>query len=310
MNALSEPRLNRNGPPEISPGSVLDRNTNRTKAAEDRVIAANVEFYRQIADKYESYEFYLFDKVLQKSLEDDLDKIGSYFVSLGRAPSCLECGGGTGNLTLKMCARGWDVTVVDISEHMLDLLKEKALTKGYSPALVRSSIERFLEVTRKSFDLVAFSSVLHHLYSYTSVVERAASHVRFGGFFYSNWDRTIPRNPFCRCAFDSIDTAAAKLMFDPKDVLPGIWRRTRKLFRRRDSQFARPVVSAGDLAEYHAKTGVDDGQILRLLQVSGFSIVEHQRFATGRTNFFRCMNERLRLLESFKIIARRNCDQI
>src|SRR6266403_5865021 len=146
MNALSEPRLNRNGPIEISSGSVSDRKRNRTKAAEDRVIAANVEFYRQIADKYESYESYLFEKVLQKSLENDLDKIGSYFASLGRAPSCLECGGGTGNLTLKMCARGWDVTVADISEHMLGLLKEKALTKGYSPRLVRSSIERFLEV--------------------------------------------------------------------------------------------------------------------------------------------------------------------
>jgi SAM-dependent methyltransferase len=311
MNDVSGPSSHRSGLPEVSRGSVRDRKTSRARAAEDRVIAANVDFYRQVADKYESYEPYLFDKALQKSLEDDLDKIGSYFVSLGRAPSCLECGGGTGNLTLKMCARGWGVTVVDISDHMLALLKEKALTKGYSPALVRSPIERFLEATRESFDLVAFSSVLHHLYSYTSVVERAASHVRFGGFFYSNWDRTIPRNPFWRCTFDSIDTAAAKLMFDPKDVLPGIWRRTRKLFRRHDSQFARPVVSAGDLAEYHAKTGVDDAQILRLLQISGFSIVEHQRFATGRTTtVLRFMNERLRLLESFKIIARRNGEEI
>src|SRR5467141_1685192 len=183
MNALSEPRLNRNGSPEILPGSVSNRTANRTKAAEDRVIAANVEFYRQVADKYESYEAYLFDKVLQKGLENDLDKIGSYFTSLGRAPSCLECGGGTGNLTLKMCARGWDVTVVDISAHMLDLLKQKALTKGYSPALVRSPIERFLETTGESFDLVAFSSVLHHLYSYPRVVEQAASRVRPGGLF-------------------------------------------------------------------------------------------------------------------------------
>src|SRR6266446_2851870 len=155
MNALSEPRLNRNGPIEISSGSVSDRKTNRTKAAEDRVIAANVEFYRQVADKYESYESYLFDKVLQKSLENDLDKIGSYFTSLGRAPSCLECGGGTGNLTLKMCARGWKVTVVDVSKEMLDLLKEKVRTKGYSPTLIRGSIERFLVSRNETFDLVA-----------------------------------------------------------------------------------------------------------------------------------------------------------
>jgi len=276
----------------------------------DRVIEANVQFYRQIAEKYDRYEPYLFDKVLQKSLEDDLDRIGSYFASLGRAPSCLECGGGTGNLTLKMCARGWDVTVVDISEHMLGLLKEKALTKGYSPALVRSPIERFLESTDESFDLVAFSSVLHHLYSYASVVEQASSRVRLGGLFYSNWDPTIPRNRFWTRSFDSIDIAAAKFKLDPKDVLPGIWRRTRKLFLRHDSQFSRPVVWAGDLAEYHAKTGVDDAQILRLLQLSGFSIVEHQRFATGRTTVCRFMNERLHLLESFKIIARRNSKEI
>jgi 2-polyprenyl-3-methyl-5-hydroxy-6-metoxy-1,4-benzoquinol methylase len=189
MNATSERRPTREEPPEFSPARISGRKGDPTKQAEDRVIGANVEFYRQIADKYESYEPYLFDSVLQKSLEDDLDKIGSYFDALGRPPSCLECGGGTGNLTLKMCARGWDVTVVDISEHMLDLLKEKARMRGYSPALVRSSIERFLEATDESFDLVAFSSVLHHLYSYPSVVWNAASQVRSGGLFYSNCGR-------------------------------------------------------------------------------------------------------------------------
>src|SRR5882762_8429301 len=205
MNALSEPRLNRNGPPEISPGSVSDRNTIRTKAAEDRVIAANVDFYRQIADKYESYEPYLFDKILQQSLEADLDKIGSYFASLGRAPSCLECGGGTGNLTLKMCARGWTVTVVDVSDEMLALLKEKARAKGYSPTLIRSSIERFLVARSETFDLVAFSAVLHHLHSYMSVVKQAISRVRPGGLFYSNHDPVVPERPGWTWAFDSMD---------------------------------------------------------------------------------------------------------
>jgi ubiquinone/menaquinone biosynthesis C-methylase UbiE len=161
MNAIFETMSDRNGPREILHGSALDRKTSHTKTAEERVIEANVEFYRQVADKYETYTPQLFDNVPQKSLEDDLDKIGSHFTLLGHAPSCLECGGGTGNLTLKMCARGWDVTVVDISEHMLEVLEQKALTKGYSPALVRGSIEQFLEATHESFDLVAFSSVLH-----------------------------------------------------------------------------------------------------------------------------------------------------
>src|SRR6267378_2881065 len=111
MNAVSGPTSNRNAFSETSPGSIPDPGTSDASAAEDRVIAANVDFYRQMAGKYDSYESYLFDPVLQQSLEDDLDKIASYFVSLGRSPFCLECGGGTGNLTLKMCARGWAVTV-------------------------------------------------------------------------------------------------------------------------------------------------------------------------------------------------------
>src|SRR5260370_15235420 len=88
------------GAPQSSYGK-----TSRLSAAETRVIEANVDFYRQIAEKYDSYETYLFDRVLQQSLEDDLDKIGSYFVSLGRTPACLGFGGGAGNLTVKMCAR-------------------------------------------------------------------------------------------------------------------------------------------------------------------------------------------------------------
>src|ERR1700745_4362648 len=85
--------------------------TRSRNAAEAKVIAANVDFYRQIAAKYDSSERYLFNSLLQRSLEQDLARIESCFGSVGRTPSCLECGGGTGNLTLKMCARGWKVTV-------------------------------------------------------------------------------------------------------------------------------------------------------------------------------------------------------
>jgi len=269
-----------------------------------------VDFYRQMAGKYDSYETYLFDPILQQSLQDDLDKIGSYFVSLGRAPSCLECGGGTGNFTLKMCARGWTVTVVDVSDEMLALLKEKTRAKGYSPTLIRSPIERFLETTRESFDLVAFSAVLHHLHSYTSIVEQATSRVRPGGLFYSNHDPVVPERPAWTWAFDSLDIAVAKLMFDPADVLPGIGRRLRKMISTRDPSLGRRVVSAGDIAEYHVRTGVDDQQIVRLLQGKGFAIVEHLRYATGRSSAIRFLNERLRLLESFKIIARRDSGQM
>jgi SAM-dependent methyltransferase len=188
---------------------------------------------------------------------------------------------------------------------MLELLREKACTLGYSPVLIRSPIERFLHATCEKFDLVAFSSVLHHLHSYTSVTEQAGSRLRPGGLFYSNYDPVVPKWPFWTWAFDSLDIALGKLIFDPVDVLPGIRRRLRKLFSPADSSLGRKVVSVGDIAEYHVRAGVDDQEIVRVLEKSGFAIVEHLRYATGRTNAIRFLNERLRLLESFKIIALR-----
>lgn len=274
--------------------------------AEAKVIEANVNFYLQVAEKYDTYETYLFDPTLQQSLEDDLDKIGSHLSQLGRSPLCLDCGGGTGNLTLKMCKRGWTVTVVDVSEKMLGLLHEKARAQGFSPTLIHSTIERYLESTHDTYDLVTFSSVLHHLYSYLSVVERSVQRLRPGGVFYSNYDPLSRRNPFCARVFESFETTIAKILFDPKDVLPGIGRRLRRFVSRNDPAFGRAVITAGDLAEFHVGSGVDDKQILQILRTRGFSVVEHKRFATGRTNFTRSLNNRLRLLESFKIIARHN----
>lgn len=277
--------------------------------AEAKVIQANVAFYHETAEKYDGYETsYLFDPTTQQSLEDDLDKIGAFFVPLRRVPACLDCGGGTGNLTLKMCKRGWAVTVVDVSEKMMSLLQEKAKAHGYSPALVLSPIGQYLDGTQQTYDLITFSAVLHHLYSYLPVVQSAIKQLAPGGIFYSNYDPLAPKSPFFARLFDSFDTTIAKILFDPADVLPGVRRRMRKVFSRNDAEFGRAVASAGDLAEFHARTGVDDRQLLQVLQASGFSIVEHQRFATGRTECTRSFNQRLRLSESFKIIARRNTE--
>ena len=291
--------------PESILGDARSGNASGSDKAEARIIAANRDFYRQIAKKYDRYESCVSNAHLQGILETDLDKIHSHFTTLEPVPRCLDCGGGTGNLALKMLARGWDVTVVDVSDDMLDVLREKAEARGFLPKLLSSPIEQFFSSTSGTFDLVAFNSVLHHLYSYARVAELAAKRVRIGGFFYSNSDPVIPKWPAWACAFDSLDIAVAKVMFDPKDVLPGVGRRIRKLFSRSDPEFGRAVVSMGDIAEYHVRSGTDDQQILRILQECGFAIVEHLRYATGRTTALRFFNERLRLLESFKIIAHR-----
>jgi len=303
----ASPAVTHPSAPRIRPcEEIRDGDAAVTSTAEARVIAANKDFYSQIANKYEQYESCTFEPYLQQILDNDLDTIQSWFTSLGRTPHCLDCGGGTGNLALKMLARGWNVTVVDVSAEMLAVLKKKARAGGHSPRLVHSSIERFLEERNETYDLVAFSSVLHHLYSYASIVQQAAAAVCPDGIFYSNYDPIVPRTPFWTRAFNTLDIAVAKTMFDPADVLPGIGRRLLKAFTRIDPLFRRKLVSAGDLAEYRAHTGVDDAEVIRLLRINGFAIVEHLRYPTGRTTAVRLLNEKFRFLEYFKVIARRD----
>lgn len=274
-------------------------------SAEARVIQANQGFYRRIAWKYDRYDGSGFDSYLCQVMRTDLDRIASLHSRPASALHCLDCGGGTGNFAMELLDRGWNVTVVDISAEMLRLLGTKARSKGHSPTLIHSSIEQFLRSTHDLYDLVGFSSVLHHLYSYVSVLQTAASRIRPGGFLYSICDPVAPRHPRWTRTLDSLDIALAKAFFDRADILPGIGRRIRKLFMRKDAMFNRAVAGAGDIAEHHVRTGVDDEQVLQLLRERGFAVLEHARFATGRTAVVRCLNGRLRLLESFKIMAMR-----
>jgi ubiquinone/menaquinone biosynthesis C-methylase UbiE len=222
---------------------------------------------------------------------------------------CLDCGGGTGNLSLKMLEMGWDVTVVDVSSDMLGLLEARARGAGFSPSLVNSSIEAYLDTTTERFDLISFNSVLHHLYSYMEVIDRVADHIRPGGLFYSNFDPVVPRGVLLPNLLDSVDIIVAKAFHDQTDFLPGIARRVRKFVRGSDRVHRRAVASPGDLAEYHAKKGVDDRSIIALLQRKGMSILEHERWTGGRTWVIRSINNHLRLLETFKILARRSADR-
>jgi glycosyltransferase involved in cell wall biosynthesis/2-polyprenyl-3-methyl-5-hydroxy-6-metoxy-1,4-benzoquinol methylase len=273
---------------------------------EASVVAANVCFYREVAPQYDRYEACASDRDLQEMLDRDLDRIGSLIQKPGKRIECLDCGAGSGNLTLKMLKRGWSVTAVDISTDMLALLETKAASQGYSLRLINDSIADFLAATDDRYDVVAFSSVLHHLCSYLPVVAQAAEHLRPNGIFYSNFDPVISQHKALASLFEAFDTSIAKIVHDPADLLPGISRRVRKVFIGRDARHDRPVLGPGDLAEYHARTGLDDMRIIELLGSKGFVVHEHVRWTTGRTAVAKFINGRLGLMKSFKIAAQRS----
>ena len=268
----------------------------------DEVISANVAFYREMASKYDQYESCAKEDFYQRMLEEDLDQMRGQLDAGG--VRCLDCGGGSGNLTLKMLKRGWHVTVVDVSPDMLKISRAKVEANGYEAEFVNDSVEHFLASRSQNYDVVTFSSVLHHLYSPQDVVKEVARRINPGGFFYSNFDPAIPSSRLLATCFSNFDTILAKILLDRQDFLPGIFRRFRKLTDATDEAHGRVVVSAGDLAEYHVRKGLDDRSLADALRGLGFSInVEH--YPVGRTKLALWCNRYLQAVRSFKIMARR-----
>jgi 2-polyprenyl-3-methyl-5-hydroxy-6-metoxy-1,4-benzoquinol methylase len=288
---------------QVKPAT-LSASLNPPEAAEDQVIRANKEFYQRIAPKYDDYEACASDAFFQRWIEDDLKVIESKLPKRSDAVRCLDCGGGTGNVALKMLRRGWDVTVVDVSADMLEILERKVRSAGASATFLNESVESFLSRSRETFDLISFSSVLHHLYSPLNVVKIAAQRISPRGFFYSVFDPVPASSPFAAACFLSLDTFLAKLLHDRADLFPGLARRMRKLMAPRDTAHNRPVISAGDLAEYHAREGIDDAAIENVLHQAGFQ-VDRRRYPVGRTAFVRHLNRHLQLILNFKILAQR-----
>ena len=268
-----------------------------------QVISANVAFYKEIAKKYDQYESCASEEFYQRMLESDLHKMKA-LLPPGRI-RCLDRGGGSGNLTIKMLNRGWIVTVVDVSPDMLEVSRAKVSAAGYTAEFVNDSIEHFLSSSQDTFDVVAFSSVLHHLYSPQDVVKEVAPRIKPGGFFYSNFDPVPPSSRLLASCFYNLDTILANILHDREDFFPGIVRRFRKLTLARHADHERAVASPGDLAEYHARTGLDDRSIAEVLEQHGF-LISRQRYPVGRTKLMLGANRKLRALLSFKIMAQRN----
>jgi len=267
------------------------------------VIAANVEMYRSVAKNYDRGWNSVFGQDLDPALERDLNEIAAGFNSTEGPLRCLDCGAGTGAITLNMLERGWSVTALDVSSEMLSLLEKKIAERGRNAILINEPVERFLARPGPTYHLIGFNSVLHHLYRYAEVIDLAINRLAAGGFLYSNVDPVIPTRPLLTEVFDSFDTLLAKILHERSDLIPGTVRRLRKLIGKSDAAYGRKVATAGDLAEFHARSGVDDLELLRLLKARGLTIVEHSRYPMARTPATRSMNKLFKFRQEFKIIA-------
>jgi ubiquinone/menaquinone biosynthesis C-methylase UbiE len=93
----------------------------------------------------------------------------------------LDLGCGTGYLFLRFLRRGFDVTGLDLSSEMIQVLKNSVSESEKNRAhLAVGDVEEFFKKNQEEFDLVVFSAVLHHLFDYEMVLKKACRRLKAG----------------------------------------------------------------------------------------------------------------------------------
>lgn len=246
--------------------------TNITPATAEKIIASNREVHRKEADIYDSMHSEIFGSHEQRRFNSDLESICRHFAA-GAAIRVLDLGCGTGNLTLKYLRRGFSVQAVDLSPEMIGRLRAKIppaqetkVEIVVADAMVAVSDPESLD----TYDLISFSSVLHHLPDYQLVLQRAMRRLKPGGFIWVCHE-PLQSPPFvggflkkARCkARDLLD---AGYVYARKSVIYAIKTiRTRHWMGHIDYSFS----------DYHAIHGIDTKALLEYIKLHNGEVLSY-----------------------------------
>ncbi len=260
------------------------------------VAEANRLLYERIATTYDESEECVIDGRLRTRLLSAVQRALAELPT-GSTPNVLDACGGSGNVSLLLLELGLRPVTVDISPKMLSILEAKARTRSYSPTCITSEISTFLETDSRSWDLIIFSSALHHIDDFDAVLDRAISRLKPHGILLTMFDptRVGPTGRWLR----RIDYFLHVVIRTPN--------RIPVLLKARLSRPISPVDelrSIGVVAERHALSGIDDVGLARRLDRAGNMVLEHERYFEGRFWLTRVTFSALRQPSSFHIMVK------
>lgn len=166
------------------------------------------EFFDQYADIYENYHCYFHDVHQQRAWWAETRRIRRLVG--GERPAVLDLGCGTGNLAVKFMHLGCEVVAVDISYRMVHAVRNKTLMVPQGRMIpIVCDLREFVETTKRTFDIVAECSVLHHLVDWEETMRAMARRVRPGGVLYLT---RVPFPPHELVALDPVRAAVSDFL--------------------------------------------------------------------------------------------------
>ncbi len=270
----------------------------------DTIRSSNIEVHNREAAIYDAIHPEIFGLFEQRKITRDLDLIASIMPT--RSPvRVLDIGCGTGNLTIKYLKRGYKVKAVDISPEMIGILCSKLNPAESSYVeLVVSDVEDIVASTQTygTWDVISFSSVLHHLPDYKIVLAHAVRQLPPGGVLYicheplrqPNSKRGLASRLACKIlnGVDTLYIYARKLLVYSRQSLLA-----RTLFKRIDYRWS----------DYHSRLGIDAQEILRRLEHAGARTLLYLTYRSRYSSLLAALDARLGISEHshFRLIVRR-----
>jgi len=202
------------------------------------------------------------------------------------------------------------VTLADISQEQLDIFQRKDAADRPRAQVFCGEIASFLNDHRGRFDLIVFSSALHHLENYAAVLNLSLDALRPGGLVFTIYDPT-GADGLKRSArlFLRLDYLLFKCLENAADLPAALARRFRRIVtgaeRQGFDQIQISDATVGVLAEYYATRGIDDLRLVENLRAAGFEIVWHKRRASGRYACTRRLVEWTGEKTEFELLLRR-----
>lgn len=92
-----------------------------------------------------------------------IERIYEHVARLARGPEVLDLGCGTGNLSVRLAARGFRVTGVDLSPEMLELARRRMMTQQAPRWIQTSAVELVDNFQEESFDTICCVLLLSEL---------------------------------------------------------------------------------------------------------------------------------------------------
>lgn len=265
---------------QVTEADILEANI--SKYNDDNII----NYYSDFQDtKYEYVEY----DVVFKAVIDALSQ------SLGRSIRAVDmCGGaGKGAFTIKQCDPASEVYLVDLSEKMLAIAHQRMIKEGVGDIrIVQADAFSFLE-TAEQYDLIVFSSAIHHFKDPIKLLVAAAERLSPQGIIITIAEPT----PLIRTKRFKILT----FVFGHKEYKQAVVKR-----------WIKNVLSPGDttaddeffdVAEYQAYTGIDDKALSNQLSSAGLYPLIHLRYPAGEPLMLKIMPY-IGLNWSFSLILR------